>query len=48
MSAHKVGTREEWKAAVGVYEKMAAIPGPHADKAKQRIKTLRLEHFLWD
>lgn len=40
--------RQQWKTAVGIYEKMAVIPGPHAEKAKQRIKTLRLEHFLWD
>jgi tetratricopeptide (TPR) repeat protein len=38
----------QWKNAIGVYEKMAKVPGPHAEQAKQRIKTLRLEHFLWD
>ena len=40
--------RREWKSAVGIYDKMAAIPGPHAEQARQRAKTLRLEHFLWD
>ena len=34
--------------AVGIYEKMAAIPGPHAEQARQHIRKLRLEHFLWD
>ncbi|MEQ1854090.1 MAG: tetratricopeptide repeat protein, partial [Chthoniobacteraceae bacterium] len=41
-------SRQQWKSAVAIYEKMAAIPGPHADQAKNRAKTLRLEHFLWD
>jgi len=41
-------SRREWKSAVGIYEKMAAIPGPHVGEAKQRAKTLRLEHFLWN
>ena len=40
--------RREWKSAAGIYEKMAAVPGPHAEQARQRAKTLRLEHFLWD
>ena len=41
-------SRQQWKSAVGIYEKMAAIPGPHAEQAKQRVRKLRLEHFLWD
>ncbi len=41
-------SRQQWKSAVGIYEKMAAIPGPHAEQARQRIRKLRLEHFLWD
>ena len=40
--------RHEWKSAVGIYEKMSAVPGPHLEQSKQRAKTLRLEHFLWD
>lgn len=40
--------RREWKSAAGIYDKMAAVPGPHAEQARQRAKTLRLEHFLWD
>ena len=47
-AAALVESRQQWKSAVGIYEKMAAIPGPHAEQARQRIRKLRLEHFLWD
>ncbi len=40
--------RQQWRSAVGVYEKMSKLPGPHIEQARQRVKTLRLEHFLWD
>lgn len=41
-------SRQQWKNAIGIYEKMAKLPGPHTEQVKQRIKTLRLEHFLWE
>ena len=41
-------SRKDWKSAAGVYEKMTALQGPHADQARQRLRKLRLEHFLWD
>ena len=41
-------SREQWKNAVSVYERMAALPGAHAAQAKQRVTTLRLQHFLWE
>jgi len=47
-AAALVESRQQWKSAVGIYEKMASIPGPHAEQARQRIRKLRLEHFLWD
>ena len=47
-AAALVESRQQWKSAVGIYEKMAAIPGPHAEQARQRMRKLRLEHFLWD
>lgn len=40
--------KQNWKNAVAVYEKMAQIPGQHVAQARQRVKTLRLEHRLWD
>jgi len=47
-AAALVESRQQWKSAVGIYEKMATIPGPHAEQARQRVRKLRLEHFLWD
>ena len=47
-AAALVESRGQWKSAVGIYEMMAAIPGPHAEQARQRVRKLRLEHFLWD
>ncbi len=41
--------QQQWKSAVGIYEKMAKIPGPRAAEAKERAAQLRLEKFLpWD
>jgi tetratricopeptide (TPR) repeat protein len=47
-AAALVESRQQWKSAVGIYEKMTAVPGPHAEQARQRVRKLRLEHFLWD
>ena len=41
-------SQEAWKSAVGIYEKMAKIPGPRAAEAKDRATQLKLEKFLWD
>ncbi len=42
-------TQEQWKSAVGIYEKMAKLPGPRAAEAKERASQLKLEKFLpWD
>ncbi len=39
----------QWKAAAGIYEKMAKLDGPGAQKARSDMKRLRLEHFLpWE
>ena len=38
---------KDWKAAIGIYEKMSAIAGPRTDEVKARVKRLRLEHFIW-
>ena len=40
--------REQWKSAIAIYQKMAAIEGPRAEEAKARLTQLRLEHFIWD
>lgn len=40
--------QKQWNSAVGVYQKIANIQGPRAEEAKERIRQLRLEHFLWE
>jgi outer membrane protein assembly factor BamD (BamD/ComL family) len=40
--------KQNWKNAVSVYQKMTLVPGPHVVQAKQRVTTLRLEHYLFD
>ena len=40
---------KEWRSAIGVFEKMAALEGPGSVEARSRIKQLRLEHFIpWE
>jgi tetratricopeptide (TPR) repeat protein len=41
-------SQEQWKSAIGIYRKMTKIPGPHVDQAKQRVKALQQQHFIWD
>ncbi len=41
-------SQEQWKSAVGIYEKMAATPGPRATEARQLAAQLKLEKFLWE
>ncbi len=38
---------KDWKSAIGIYEKMAALEGPRAAEARMRVKQLRLENFIW-
>ena len=40
-------TAKDWKSAIGIYEKMAALEGPRAAEARMRVKQLRLENFIW-
>jgi len=41
-------TREQWKSAIAIYQKMATLDGPRAQEARERMKQLRLEHFIWE
>jgi tetratricopeptide (TPR) repeat protein len=41
-------SRKEWPEAIRVYELMASMEGPRALEAKNRIKQIRLENFIWD
>lgn len=40
--------QENWKAAIGIYQKMAQRPGPRAGEAKKLMNELRLQKFIWD
>ena len=40
--------RKDWPEAIRVYELMAAAEGPRALEARNRIKKIRLENFIWD
>ncbi|MCX6967030.1 MAG: tetratricopeptide repeat protein [Verrucomicrobia bacterium] len=41
-------SRQQWKSAIAIYQKMAALEGPRAEEAKARMTQLRLEHFIWE
>ncbi len=47
-AAHLLEEKNDWKSAVAVYRKLAAVGGTRSDEAKARLTQLRLEHFLWD
>jgi tetratricopeptide (TPR) repeat protein len=47
-AAHLLEETKDWKSAVAVYRKLAAVGGTRSDEAKARLTQLRLEHFLWD
>lgn len=40
--------KEQWKAAIAIYEKLAKLEGPRAAEARDRVKDIRLKHFVWD
>jgi len=45
-AARLLEQQEEWRSAVGIYEKMADFSGPRSSAARARAKQLRLEHYL--
>jgi tetratricopeptide (TPR) repeat protein len=47
-AAHLFEQQSNWKAAIGIYQKMTRIEGPRAAEAKARLSQLRLEKFIWD
>jgi len=47
-AAHLFEQQEDWKAAIGIYQKMAKRDGPRAAEARSRLSQLRLEKFIWD
>ncbi len=47
-AAHLLEEASDWKAAVAVYRKLAAVGGTRSEEAKTRLTQLRLDHFLWE
>jgi TolA-binding protein len=47
-AARILESNQKWPEAIRVYETLAATDAPRSLEAKNRIKQLRLEHFLWD
>jgi TolA-binding protein len=47
-AGHLLEESQDWKSAVAVYRKLAAVGGSRSDEAKARLTQLRLEHFLWE
>lgn len=47
-AAHLFEQEENWRAAIGVYQKMAKLDGPQSAEVKTRLSRLRLEKFIWD
>ena len=41
-------SRQNWNEAIRVYELLAATEGPRTLEARNRIKKIRLENFLWE
>jgi tetratricopeptide (TPR) repeat protein len=37
-----------WRAAIGIYRKMAQLEGPRSAEAQSRMRQLQLQHFIWD
>ena len=40
--------RKQWKSAIAIYQKLAAVEGPRSEQARALVNHLRLEHFIWD
>lgn len=47
-AANLLAAKGRLKEAAAIYEKMAATTGPRAEEAKERVKRLRLENFIWE
>jgi len=47
-AARRFEEKRDWRAAIGIYEKMTKLDGPRATEARERTKQLRLEHFIWE
>lgn len=41
-------SRQDWRAALAIAERIAAVPGNRSQDARDRANRMRLEHFIWD
>ncbi len=47
-AAQLLDSKKRYKEEAAIYEKLAAVPGPRADEAREKVKRLRLENFIWE
>lgn len=47
-AAESLESDEQWGAAIAIYRKLVQAKGPRSVEAEERIKRLRLEHFIWE
>jgi tetratricopeptide (TPR) repeat protein len=47
-AAYLLEEMADWKSAVAVYRKLAAVGGTRSEEAKARLTQVRMEHFLWE
>jgi outer membrane protein assembly factor BamD (BamD/ComL family) len=47
-AAQMLEEKGDWPSAIGMYRKMAEVPGPRSAEAAERARRLRLEHFVWE
>ena len=47
-AARLLEAQQQWKSAIGIYQKMANLEGPRAQEVRTRLGQLRLEHFIWE
>ena len=46
-AANLLEARQQWAAAIAVYQKLAAPDGPMKSEFETRLARRRLEHFIW-
>jgi len=47
-AAHLFEQQNQWKSAIGIYQKLARVEGPRAAEARKRVSEIRLQKFIWE
>lgn len=47
-AARLLKDRDRFKEAAAILEKMAEVDGPRAEEAREQVKSLRLQNFIWE